>query len=66
MVLAAAILMSVFVGISGKPVPPEDLYFSRTINGDNRLFQWEPALGIVMVVFSLIAAGALIFGFIAA
>jgi hypothetical protein len=65
-VLAAAILLSVFVGTSGKPVPPEDVYFSRTINKDNRLFQWEPGLGIVMVIFSLIAAGALIFGFIAA
>jgi len=65
-VLAAAILLSVFVGTSGKPVPPEDVYFSRTINRENRLFRWEPGLGIVMVIFSLIAAGALIFGFIAA
>jgi pimeloyl-ACP methyl ester carboxylesterase len=65
-VLAAAILLAVFLGASGKPVPPEDLYFSRTINKDNRLYRWEPGLGIVMVIFSLIAAGALIFGFIAA
>lgn len=65
-VLAAAILLAVFVGTSGKQVPPEVLYFSRSINRDNRLFLWEPGLGIVMVIFSLIAAGALIFGFVAA
>lgn len=65
-VLAAAILLSVFVGTSGKPVPPEEVYFSRTINRKDRLFRWEPGLGVVLVIFSLIAAGALIFGFIAA
>ena len=61
-----AILLSVFVGTSGKQVPPEDMYFSKTINREGRLFRWEPALGIVLVIFSLIAAAALIFGFLAA
>jgi len=65
-VLAVAILLSVFVGTSGKQVPPEDMYFSKTINREGRLFRWEPALGIVLVIFSLIAAAALIFGFLAA
>jgi hypothetical protein len=62
--LAAAILLAVFLGTSGKGVAPEKAYFTRTINRNGRLYKWGTNLGIVLVVFSVIAAGALIFGLI--
>jgi pimeloyl-ACP methyl ester carboxylesterase len=64
-VLAAAILLTVFLGTSGKPISPEELYFARTINREGRLLHWGTSLGIVIVVFSLIAAAAFIFSFLA-
>jgi hypothetical protein len=63
--LAAVILLTVFVGTTGKPVAPEELYFVKTINREDRLLHWKTSLGIVTVVFSSIAAAALVFGFIA-
>ncbi|UCF96106.1 MAG: hypothetical protein JSV89_13075 [Spirochaetaceae bacterium] len=63
--LAAAVLLAVFLGTSGKQTPPEELYFRRSIADQVRKFRWEPSLGIVMVVFSLIVAAILIFGFVA-
>jgi len=64
-VLAAAILPAVSAGTSGKPLPPEELYFSGTIHADARLLRWQTSLGIVLVVFSLIAAAAFVFSFLA-
>ena len=63
--LAAAILLTLLVGIRGKPVPPEELYFAKTLNRHERPLRWGTSLGIVIVVFSLIAAAALIFAFLA-
>jgi pimeloyl-ACP methyl ester carboxylesterase len=63
--LAAAILLTVFLGTSGNPVSPEELYFAGTINRQDRLFRWGTSLGIVLIVFSLIAAAGLVFAFMA-
>ena len=63
--LAAAILLTVFVGTGGKPIVPEELYFARTIYAEGRLLHWATSLGIVIVVFSLIASAGLVFAFIA-
>jgi pimeloyl-ACP methyl ester carboxylesterase len=63
--LAAAILLTVFLGTGGKPIPPEELYFARTINREGRLLQWDTNLGIVIVVFSLIAAAVFLYSFLA-
>jgi len=63
--LAAAILLTLLVGTGGKPIPPEELYFAKTLNRHERPLRWETSLGIVIVVFSLIAAAALIFAFLA-
>jgi hypothetical protein len=62
--LAAAVLLAVFLGTSGKGVPPEETYFTNTINRDDRLFRWATNLGIILVIFSIIAAIGLIFGLI--
>jgi len=64
LLLAAAILLTIFLGTRGRPVPPEDLYFEKTLNREGRLLQWSTSLGIILVVFSLIAASALVFGFL--
>jgi pimeloyl-ACP methyl ester carboxylesterase len=63
--LAAAIMLTIFLGTMGKPVPPEELYFVRTLNREDRLLDWKTSFGIITVVFSLIATAALIFGFLA-
>ena len=63
--LAAAILLTLFLGTRGKPIPPEELYFAKSLNRHDRLLRWGTSLGIVIVVFSLIAAAALVFSFIA-
>jgi hypothetical protein len=63
--LAAAILLTILLGIRGRPISPEDLYFTRTLNGEARVLHWRTSLGIILVVFSLIAAAALVFGFLA-
>jgi hypothetical protein len=63
--LAAAILLTILLGTRGKPVPPEDLYFAGTLNRQGRLLTWSTSLGIIIVVFSLIAAAGLVFGFLA-
>jgi pimeloyl-ACP methyl ester carboxylesterase len=65
-VLGAAVLLAIFLGTGWKPVPPEVVYFRRTINAGNRSFRWEPGSGIVVVIFSLIASAGLIFAFLAA
>jgi hypothetical protein len=62
--LAAAILLAVLLGTRGKPISPEELYFAGKLNGEQRLLRWSASLGTVIVVFSLIAAAALVFGFI--
>jgi len=62
--LAAAVLLTVFLGTGGKPIPPEEFYFAGTINREGRLLHWDINIGIVMVVFSLIASAVLIFAFI--
>lgn len=64
-VLAAAILLTLFLGTMGKTIPPEELYFAKTLNSQNRSLRWRTSLGIVVVVFSLIASAALVFGFLA-
>ena len=63
--LAAAILLTLLVGTRGKPVPPEELYFAKTLNRHERSLLWGTSLGIVIVVFSLIAAAAVAFAFLA-
>ncbi len=63
--LAAAVLLTVFVGTGGNSTHPEELYFAATINREGRLLRWSTSLGIVLVVFSLIAAAGLVFSFIA-
>jgi hypothetical protein len=63
--LAAAIVLTLFLGTGGKPASPEALYFTGTINRENRLLHWHTSLGIVIVMFSLVAAAAFVFSFIA-
>jgi hypothetical protein len=62
--LAAAIALTIFAGTAGRPVPPEELYFAKTLNREGRSLDWNSSLGMVTVVFSLIAAAALFFGFL--
>jgi pimeloyl-ACP methyl ester carboxylesterase len=62
--LTAAVLLTVFIGTEGKIVKPEVMYYTDSINREARLLRWETGLGIVTIVFSLIAAGAFIFGFL--
>ena len=64
--LASAILLTILIGTRNKPIPPEDLYFADTLNRADRTLRWSTSLGTVIVLFSLIAAAALVFGFIAA
>ena len=63
--LAAAILLTVSIGARYKPIPPEDLYFAGSLNRAETTLRWGGNLGTVIVIFSLIAAAALVFGFIA-
>jgi hypothetical protein len=63
--LAAAILLTILLGTRGKLIPPEELYFEKTLNREGRLLQWNTSLGIILVLFSLIAAAGLVFGFLA-
>jgi len=62
--LAAVVILTVFPGTGGKRIPADQIYFTQTINREGRLFRWEMNLGLVMVSFSLIAAAAMIFGFL--
>ena len=63
--LAAVILLTILPGTRGRPVAPEDLYFGKTLNREGRLLQWSTSLGIILVVFSFIAAAGLVFGVLA-
>jgi pimeloyl-ACP methyl ester carboxylesterase len=63
--LAAAILLTVVLGTRGKRISPEALFFVDTLNREDRLLRWKTSIGIITVVFSLIAAAAIVFGFLA-
>ena len=63
--LAGAILLTVLLGTRGKTIAPEERYFAGILNPEDQPLRWRPSLGTVIVVFSLIAAAALIFSFLA-
>jgi hypothetical protein len=42
----------------------ENLYYASSLNKTARLYRWRPAGGIVLVIFSLLAAAGLVFGFL--
>ncbi len=65
-VLALALLITVLAVTKAKEVSAEELYLRRSINREGRLLRWATGPGIVIVVFSLIGAAALAFGFLAA
>jgi pimeloyl-ACP methyl ester carboxylesterase len=62
--LAAMILLTILLGTRGRTISPEELYLPR-INGEARALHWSASLGIILVVFSTIAAAALVVGFLA-
>jgi len=62
---AAAAVLVLLAGGRGASIPAEKRYFAATLASAQRTLRWEPTLGIVLVVFSLIAAVAAIFLFLA-
>jgi len=42
----------------------EELYYTASLNRTARTFRWQPAGGLVLVLFSLLAATALVAGFL--
>jgi hypothetical protein len=42
----------------------ETLYFSTSLNKAGRVYRWRPAGGLVLVIFSLLGAAGLVFGFL--
>jgi hypothetical protein len=42
----------------------ETLSFAASLNKTARAYRWRPAVGIVLVIFSLLAAAGLVFGFL--
>ena len=63
-VLAAAILLAVTVGTRGRPIAPEQVYFSGTIRADSGPFRWRGSLGIVLVFCSLVGSVGFVFYFL--
>ena len=62
--LAAVVILTVFPGTGGSRATADELYFTQTINREGRSFRWQSNLGLVLVIFSLIGAAAMIFGFL--
>ena len=44
----------------------EELYFSTSLNKGGKTYRWRPAIGVVLVIFSSLAAAAVVFGFLRA
>ncbi len=42
----------------------ETLYFAGSLNKAGRAYRWQPAGGLVLVIFSLLGAAGLVFGFL--
>jgi pimeloyl-ACP methyl ester carboxylesterase len=42
----------------------QTLYFSTSLNGSGRAYRWQPAGGAVLVIFTLLGAAGLVFGFL--
>jgi hypothetical protein len=40
------------------------LHFAASLNKTGRAYRWQPAVGLVLVLFSLLGAAALVFGFL--
>jgi hypothetical protein len=59
---AAAVALGLLLGGRGRPLPAAGRYFAGTLV--QRPLRWEAALGIVLVVFSTIAAVAAVFLFL--
>jgi hypothetical protein len=42
----------------------ETLHFSNSLNKAGRSYRWQPAGGLVLVIFTLLGAAAMVFGFL--
>ena len=67
---AAALLLLLSVGAAliwgrkKEAYSPETLYFHHTLNKPHKTLQWRVAPGMVIIIFSLLAAVILVFGFL--
>jgi hypothetical protein len=60
--LAAAVLLALLPGRRRRGFSPGDLYYTVGMPGEEEGFRWRAGRGVVLVVFSLIAAAILVFG----
>jgi hypothetical protein len=42
----------------------ETLYYASSLNRSSRVYRWRPAVGIVLILFSLLGSAALVFGYL--
>jgi pimeloyl-ACP methyl ester carboxylesterase len=62
--LVGAVFLTAFVLTWKKGFEVETLYFSNSLNKTGRAFRWQAAGGAVLVIFSLLGAAGLVFGFL--
>ncbi|MBN1838162.1 MAG: hypothetical protein JW820_20055, partial [Spirochaetales bacterium] len=63
--LAGAVLLVVLPGRKRRGWTGQDLYYAVGLSEEQERFRWRVATGVVLVVFTLIAAAATVLGFIA-
>ena len=61
---AAALILILLPG--GKGYTAEELYYGVGVPGEGEGFRWRVSTGVVLVVFTIIAAAAVVFGFVGA
>jgi uncharacterized membrane protein YeaQ/YmgE (transglycosylase-associated protein family) len=61
-VFAAAVLLALLPGRRRRGFSPEALYYTVGTPREEKGFRWRAGSGVVLVVFSLIAAAILVFG----
>jgi hypothetical protein len=62
--LVGAAFLTALVLTWNKGFDMETLYFSTSLNRANRAYRWQPAGGVVLVIFTLLGAAGLVFGFL--
>jgi pimeloyl-ACP methyl ester carboxylesterase len=62
--LIVALVLVLVPGRRGEVLPPGELYYSAAHPREAEGYRWRSAGGTVLVVFSLIAAATLLFGFV--
>jgi hypothetical protein len=62
--LVGAVFLTALVLTWKKGFEVETLFFSTSLNKSGRAFRWQTAGGVVLVIFSLLGAAGLVFGFL--